>query len=275
MWHASNGYFRPSKDPNSQCQDVHMSLSLQANGIHELRLDALQKDIKDARFWDSEIQKEGGILGWGFLEKWQSSWPWRCCTSKNCFCWTSARFGVDQALAACLQGRQTGRDICNAGRVFEVYPPWWWYIDHGDGDDHDDDDDHHHHDDDDDSDLYSWFVMISSNNMTIQQCPTLSDLYQSPLIHFVGRKCTHLAGSLWWGAVRLWPTRVFEVLIYIYISIKNPSDLELTVLPKWAHFILMKQKFGIIHPAITFIFQQFSSTPLFCFRSHLWIWGSI
>lgn len=102
--------------------------------------------------------------------------------------------------------------------------------------------------------------MISSNNMTIQQCPTLSDLFQSPLIHFVGRKCTHLAGSLWWGAVRLWPTRVFEVLMYTH---QNPSDLELTVLPKWAHFILMMQKFEIIHPAILSSSSNFLAHPFF------------
>ena len=69
-----------SKDRNSQCQDVHMSLSLQANGIHELRLDALQKDIKDARFWDSEIQKEGGRM---FGEVTELTWR---CTLKNCLC---------------------------------------------------------------------------------------------------------------------------------------------------------------------------------------------
>ena len=81
-----NGYFRPSKDPNSQCQDVHMSLSLQANGIHELRLDALQKDIKDARFWDSEIQKEGGMTGMRMFGEVTEFLTWRSCTSKNCLC---------------------------------------------------------------------------------------------------------------------------------------------------------------------------------------------
>lgn len=67
-----------------------MSLSLQANGIHELRLDALQKDIKDARFWDSEIQKEG--LVWTRL--WQHAYK-------------AGKLG----------------ETCNARRVFEVYPP--------------------------------------------------------------------------------------------------------------------------------------------------------
>lgn len=33
--------------------------TLKVQGIRELQLDALQRDIKDARFWDSEIQKEG------------------------------------------------------------------------------------------------------------------------------------------------------------------------------------------------------------------------
>jgi len=56
-----------------------MSFSLQANGIHELRLDALQKDIKDARFWDSEIQKEGGMRIFGEVTEYLT---WRC-TLKN------------------------------------------------------------------------------------------------------------------------------------------------------------------------------------------------
>jgi len=52
-----------------QCIASQMD-TLKANGIHELRLDALQKDIKDARFWDSEIQKEG--LVWTRL--WQHAY---------------------------------------------------------------------------------------------------------------------------------------------------------------------------------------------------------
>lgn len=67
--------------------------------------------------------------------------------------WDSeGRFGVDQALAACLQGRLLG-ETCNARRVFEVYPPWWWYIDH---DDHHDDDDHDQEDQWDHDSMPTW-----------------------------------------------------------------------------------------------------------------------
>ncbi|CAL1151409.1 unnamed protein product [Cladocopium goreaui] len=41
--------------------------TLKVQGIRELQLDTLQRDIKDARFWDSEIQKEG--LVWTRLWK--------------------------------------------------------------------------------------------------------------------------------------------------------------------------------------------------------------